>query len=127
MKHIPGFGAESAIPLVSKYNNLVVVRTLSKTHSLAGLRVGYAAANENLIAALCAVRDSFNSYPVDLLAQAGGAAALLDQAYYEKTSAEIMNTRKDTTDALSRMGVEVLPSAANFIFIKPPRVCQDGF
>lgn len=115
-----GFGAESAIPLVPKYDNLVVVRTLSKTHSLAGLRVGYAAANENLITALCAVRDSFNSYPVDLLAQAGGAAALSDEAYYEKTCAEIVKTRKYTADTLARMGVDVLPSAANFIFIKPP-------
>ncbi len=122
-----GFGAESAISLVPKYDNLVVVRTLSKTHSLAGLRVGYAAANENLIAALCAVRDSFNSYPVDSLAQAGGAAALADQAYYEKINAEIIKTRKYTADALSQMGVDVLPSAANFIFIKPPISAETVF
>lgn len=115
-----GFGAESVISLVDRYENLAVVRTLSKTHSLAGLRVGYVAANPNLIGALCAVRDSFNSYPVDSLAQAGGAAALADEAYYRANNEKIMRTREYTADALRQMGVLVLPSAANFIFIRPP-------
>lgn len=114
-----GFGAQSVMPLVPEYDNLVVVRTLSKSHSLAGLRVGYVAANENLIEALYAVRDSFNSYPVDSLAQAGGAAALSDGAYYKGINEKIIATREYTSDALSQMGVEVLPSAANFIFIRP--------
>lgn len=114
-----GFGAQSVISLVAKYDNLAVVRTLSKSHSLAGLRVGYVAANPNLIAALMAVRDSFNSYTVDSLAQAGGAAALADEAYYKQNSEKIIRTREHTANALREMGVEVLPSAANFIFIKP--------
>lgn len=112
------FGAESVMHLVSKYPNLVVVRTLSKSHALAGLRVGYAAANQNLIGALYAVRDSFNSYPVDSLAQAGGAAALLDTGYYKKTTAQILQAREYTVRELTAMGVETLPSSANFIFIR---------
>lgn len=113
------FGAESVISLVPKYENLVVIRTLSKSHALAGLRVGYAAANKNLIGALMAVKDSFNSYPVDSLAQAGGAAALGDREYYEKITGEIMRTREFTAGALRDLGVSVLPSSSNFLFIRP--------
>lgn len=113
------FGAESVISLVPKYENLVVIRTLSKSHALAGLRVGYAAANQNLIGALLAVKDSFNSYPVDSLAQAGGAAALADRDYYAKTTGEIIQTREFTAAALRDMGVLVLPSSSNFLFIRP--------
>lgn len=113
------FGGESVISLIPKYENLVVIRTLSKSHALAGLRVGYAAANKNLIEALLAVRDSFNSYPVDSLAQAGGAAALMDREYYEKITAEIVQTREFTAAALRDMGVQVLPSGSNFLFIRP--------
>jgi histidinol-phosphate aminotransferase len=113
------FGGESVISLVPKYDNLVVIRTLSKSHALAGLRVGYAAANKNLIGALLAVRDSFNSYPVDSLAQAGGAAALDDREYYAKITAEIIRTREFTAKALRDMGVLVLPSGSNFLFIRP--------
>ncbi len=113
------FGAESVINLVPKYDNLVVIRTLSKSHALAGLRVGYAAADKNLIGALMAVKDSFNSYPVDALAQAGGAAALLDREYYAKITAEIIATREFTAEALRDLGVQVLPSSSNFLFIRP--------
>ena len=113
------FGAQSVMHLVPKYENLAVVRTLSKAHALAGLRVSYVAANRNLIDALYAVRDSFNSYPVDTLAQAGGAAALLDAAYYKKTTAQIVEAREFVSRELAGMGVEVLPSSANFIFIRP--------
>ncbi len=116
------FGAQSALPLIDKYENLAVVRTFSKSHSLAGLRAGYVAAQKNLITALNAVKDSFNSYTVDMLAQAGAAAAMRDTAYYAKTTADIINERERTTLALAKMGYSVLPSAANFIFVK----CADA-
>ncbi len=121
------FGGESVMRLVDKYDNLAVVRTLSKSHSLAGLRVGYVAASPGLIRALMAVRDSFNSYPVDSLAQAGGAAALADGAYYKEQNAKIIQAREYTAAALRKMGVFVLPSAANFIFIKPKVPARDVF
>lgn len=122
-----GFGAQSVLPLVKKYGNLAVVRTLSKSHSLAGLRVGYVAASPDLIAALASVRDSFNSYPIDSLAQAGGAAALADGAYYKANNEKIIKTREYTANALLQMGVAVLPSEANFIFIKPPVAAETVF
>ncbi len=112
------FGAESAVSLVGRCQNLAVVRTLSKSHSLAGLRAGYVVADENLIAALRTVRDSFNSYPVDALAQAGAAAALADRAYHQKIKNEVIQTRETTVKALQGMGIAVLPSKANFIFMK---------
>ncbi len=116
------FGADSAIPLIKKYKNLAVVRTFSKSHSLAGLRVGYIAADENLIAALETVKDSFNSYTVDMLAQAGAAAALHDTAYYEETTKQIIADRESTRKALEAMGLLVLPSSANFLFVR----CEDA-
>ena len=121
------FGGESVISLVRKYKNLVVVRTLSKSHSLAGLRAGYVAADPNLISALYAVRDSFNSYPVDSLAQAGAAAALLDSVYYNENNKKIIQVREYTTAALREMDVCVLPSAANFIFMRPPVPAETVF
>lgn len=122
-----GFGAQSVLPLVKNYDNLAVVRTLSKTHSLAGLRVGYVAAAPDLIAALAAVRDSFNSYPVDSLAQAGGAAALGDAAYYKENNEKIIKTREYTANALLEMSAEVLPSKANFLFVRPPVPAETVF
>ncbi len=113
-----GFGAKSAASLIEKYDNLVVVRTLSKSHALAGLRVGFALAQENLIEALRAVRDSYNSYPLDTLAQAGAIAAISDTDYYDNISKKIMATREYTVTELSKMGVYCLPSSANFIFMK---------
>jgi len=111
------FGGTSAIPLVKDHDNLAVVRTLSKSHSLAGLRVGYVIANENLVAALNTVKDSFNSYPLDALAQAGAIAALKDTAYYEKTILDIINTRIYTIGELWKLGVSCLPSESNFLFV----------
>ncbi|HBU11418.1 MAG TPA: histidinol-phosphate transaminase [Clostridiales bacterium] len=112
------FGAQSAVPLIARYDNLVVVRTLSKSHSLAGLRVGYVLAHENLISALNTIKDSFNSYPLDRLAQAGAAAALSDTAYYEAATAKIIATREYTVAEFEKRGFTVLPSSANFIFVR---------
>lgn len=112
------FGAESAIPWIHEYDNLLVVRTLSKSYSLAGIRAGYAAGQPHLIRALETVRDSFNSYPVDRLAIAGAAAALDDQAWHEECCRRIVRTRERTRARLLELGHEVLPSKTNFLFVR---------
>lgn len=112
------FGAESADSLVDRFSQLLVVRTLSKSHALAGLRVGYALGQAPLIEALERVKDSFNSYPVDRLAQAGAAAAIEDEAWLERTRRRIVATRQRLVGALQARGFEVLPSLANFVFAR---------
>ena len=114
------FGAQSAVGLIDRYPNLVVAQTLSKSRSLAGLRVGFALGQENLIAALRCVRDSINSYTVDRVAQAGAAAALADRAYFDQTRQKVMNTRAWTARELEKLGFTVCPSQANFIFACHP-------
>lgn len=116
------FGAQSAVPLIKKYKNLLIVQTFSKGHSLAGLRLGYAIADKELILALHTAKDSFNSYPADRIAQALGALAISDKAYFEKTTQSIIKTREWFSDALKEMGFFVLPSATNFLFVKHPRL-----
>lgn len=110
------FGARSAVELIDRCPNLLVVRTLSKSYSLAGLRVGFAVGNEALIAALDTVKDSFNSYPVDRLAQAGAVGAIRDKAYFRATIGKISATRSFTAGELGRMGFAVCDSSANFLF-----------
>ena len=118
------FGAQSAVRLIDKYPNLLVVRTASKSRARAGLRVGWAMGDENLIAALRCVRDSVNSYTVDRLAQAGAAAAMEDEEYFQTVRQKVMDTRAWTERALNKKGFTVLPSQANFLFISRPG--QDG-
>ncbi|MBL8399177.1 MAG: histidinol-phosphate transaminase [Candidatus Accumulibacter sp.] len=115
------FGGESAIPLVNRFPNLLVVHTLSKSRSLAGLRVGYAVGNEELIEALERVKNSFNSYPLDRLALVGAIAALADERHFEKTRRAVIDSREQLRQDLLALGFEVLPSAANFIFVRHPR------
>lgn len=115
------FGAESAVPLLAECPNIVVVQTLSKSWSLAGLRVGFAIAHPTLIEALERVRDSFNSYTLDRVAQLGAAAALSDDAWFRETTAKIIATRERFTSGLRELGFEVLPSAANFVFAAHPK------
>lgn len=115
------FGADSAIGLIDRYPNLLVVQTLSKARSLAGLRIGFAAGQRHLIAALERVKDSFNSYPLDRLALAGAVAAYQDHAYFEQTRFAVMRSREGLTLALEDLGFEVLPSSANFILVRHPR------
>ncbi len=110
------FGAESAVGLVERYPQLLVVHSLSKSRSLAGLRVGYALGHGELIEALHRVKDSFNSYPLDRFALAGAAAAMEDRAYFEETCAKVVATRTRLVTGLESLGFDVLPSAANFIF-----------
>jgi histidinol-phosphate aminotransferase len=115
------FGAESAIPLVARYPNLLVVHTLSKSRSLAGLRVGFAIGQRNLVEALERVKDSFNSYPLDRLAQAGAAAALADDETFRQSREAVIETREWLARELAGLGFAVLPSAANFLFARHPR------
>ena len=114
------FGAQSAVELIDRYPNLIVVETLSKSRSLAGLRVGFAIGQENLINALRCVRDSINSYTVDRVAQAGAAAALLDGAYFDETRKKVMDTRAWTAAELEKLGFTVCPSQTNFLFARHP-------
>jgi histidinol-phosphate aminotransferase len=117
------FGAESVIPYLAGHPNLLAVHTLSKSACLAGLRLGFAIGSAELIEALCRMRDSFNSYPVDYLAQAGATAAIRDWAYYEEVNRRVVKTREWVAAALVADGFEVLPSKANFLFI---RSCRQG-
>ena len=114
------FGAESAVALVEKYDNLVVCQTTSKSRSLAGLRVGFAIAQPHLIAALEAVKNSFNSYPMDRFAIAAAVASFEDQAYFEAQNTKVIASREKLTAQLNELGFKVLPSAANFIFASLP-------
>ncbi|MGI6668636.1 MAG: histidinol-phosphate transaminase [Acetivibrionales bacterium] len=110
------FGGESAIGLTDEYPNLLVVRTLSKSHSLAGMRVGMAFGDKELISALESVKNSFNSYTLDRLAIAAGTAALKDDAYYRQTIAKVIATRERFTRELTSRGFLVTDSSANFVF-----------
>jgi histidinol-phosphate aminotransferase len=115
------FGAESAMPLIEKHPNLLVVHTLSKSRSLAGLRVGFAAGQRHLIEALERVKNSFNSYPLGRPAQAGAAAAYEDREHFEQTRQAVIAAREELTVQLWRLGFDVLPSKANFVFARHPR------
>ncbi|WP_447752859.1 histidinol-phosphate transaminase [Pseudomonas nicosulfuronedens] len=118
------FGGETAISLVNRYPNLLVAQTLSKSRSLAGLRVGFAVGHEDLIEALERVKNSFNSYPLDRLALAGAVASFEDQAYFEQTCNAVIHSREKLVAELKTQGFDVLPSAANFIFARHPQ--RDG-
>ncbi len=112
------FGGVSAISLVASYPNLLVSQTLSKSRSLAGLRVGIAVGHPDLIEALERIKNSFNSYPLDRVAIAGAAAAFADRAYFEQTCQQVMQSREALVLELQQRGFSVLPSAANFIFTR---------
>ncbi|MDG2460370.1 MAG: histidinol-phosphate transaminase [Luminiphilus sp.] len=115
-----GFGAETAAPLVSDYDNLVVTRSLSKSHALAGLRVGYALAHPELIEGLVRIKDSFNSYPIDALAQAVATASIEDVDWFNRSSAVIAHSREKMSQGLQALRFVVLPSQSNFVFVKHP-------
>ncbi|MFT5888764.1 MAG: histidinol-phosphate aminotransferase [Zhongshania sp.] len=112
------FGGSSAISLVDQYPNLLVTQTLSKSRSLAGIRVGYAVGHPELIEALERIKNSFNSYPIDRLAEYGAAASFADETYFQKTCAAVINEREALIQRLAAMDFVVLPSAANFIFCR---------
>ncbi len=112
------FGGSSAAVLVNRYPNLLVIQTLSKSRSLAGLRVGFAMGHPDLIMALERVKNSFNSYPLDRLAIAGATAAFTDVAYFKQTCAAVIATRTELVSQLTEMGFEIVPSSANFVLIR---------
>jgi histidinol-phosphate aminotransferase len=115
------FGGVSAISLVDRYANLLVCQTFSKSRSLAGLRVGFAVGHADLIEALERIKNSFNSYPLDRIAIAGATAAFTDQAYFRQTCERVINSRQALVSELQSRGFNVLPSAANFVFVRHPQ------
>ena len=116
------FGSESALCLLAEFPNLVVVRTFSKSLSLAGMRLGYAVASPELIQVLHRVKDSFNHFPVDVLAQKAGVAACQSTSYYEDCTKKIVEQRDDFIGFLRNLGWQVLDSSTNFIFTTKPGV-----
>jgi histidinol-phosphate aminotransferase len=112
------FGAKSAIALIDRYPNLLVVQTMSKSRSLAGMRVGFAFGHPQLIDALNRVKDSFNSYPLDRLAQVAGIAAYQDDAWFRASCAKVIASRERLAAGLTALGFEVVPSAANLLFAR---------
>lgn len=116
------FGGESCVPMIFRYDNLLVVQTMSKSRSLAGGRVGFALGSAELIAALNRVKYSFNPYNVNRLSLIAGAAAVEDEAYFQKCTAAIRGNRDWAVRELEQLGFTVLPSQANFIFVKSDRI-----
>ncbi|RKP56836.1 histidinol-phosphate transaminase [Cohnella endophytica] len=114
------FGGQSAVPFVAEYPNLLVVQTLSKSRSLAGLRVGMAVGHPDLIEGLNRIKNSFNSYTLDRLALAGAVAAIKDRKYFEETNRKVVATRTRTVEALNELGFRTIESEANFIFTTHP-------
>lgn len=116
------FGGESILPLIHTYDNLLVVRTFSKSRSLAGLRIGFAMGNAALIEALNSVKLSYNSYTMNLPSIIMGAEAVKDDVYFKETLQKIVATRKYVTKELKGLGFEVLDSKANFVFASHERI-----
>lgn len=111
------FGGESVVDLVNKYDNLLVIQTLSKSRSLAGMRVGFAFGSTELIEGLERVKNSINSYTLDKIAIVAAAEAIKDKEYFEITRNKIIKTRENVVEYLNKIGFDVLSSKANFIFI----------
>lgn len=109
----------SAISLINEFDNILVTQTFSKSRSLAGLRVGMAFGNVSLIEALTRMKNSFNSFPLDKLAQAGATASVIDVEYFEQMRQQVMYLRESLTADLTALGYDVLPSHANFVFARP--------
>ena len=112
------FGGKSMVEYIETYPNLLVIQTFSKSRSLAGLRVGFAIGNSQLIEGLNRVKNSFNSYTIDRLALIGAAEAIKDKNYFDVTTKKIIRTREDTVKKLENLNFEILDSKANFIFVK---------
>ena len=108
---------KSAIGLINKFDNLLVIRTFSKSHSLAGMRIGYAIGNTELIGGLFRMKNAFNSYPLDMLAQIAAAAAIKDVEYWNETRRKIISIREKTAKSLRSAGLFVPSSQANFLFV----------
>lgn len=116
------FGAESVLKLTEKYENLLVVRTFSKSRSMAGIRIGYAIGSPKLIATMNAVKQSINSYTMNHITIALGVASVEDDAYFKSVLAKVMKTREDATKRLRAMGFIIPDSKTNFLFAEYPGV-----
>lgn len=116
------FGAESAVGLTRRYGNLLVTRTFSKSHSLAGARLGFGIACPELIADLTAIKDSTNPYNVNAMTQMAGIAALRDNGYYMENCRRVAQTREDTLKSLRALGFEATASKSNFLFVRHPEI-----
>lgn len=116
------FGGESALPLLEKYDNLMVVQTFSKSRAMAGMRIGYAFGNEKLIGCLLDCRFSFNSYPMNRPALAAGAAALKNDCYFKETCGRIIRTRERVKKELKELGFSFADSRTNFVFARHEKV-----
>ncbi|MCF3944591.1 histidinol-phosphate transaminase [Oceanobacillus alkalisoli] len=114
------FAEESAVDLLKKYDNLLIIQTMSKSRALAGLRLGFALGSPELIEGLVRIKDSFNSYTIDRLAIVGGVAAIKDKAYFTETKNKVIATRNWVTKELENLGFTVLPSQTNFLFVTHP-------
>lgn len=114
------FGGKSAIPLLKQYDNLLIIQTFSKFRSLAGIRLGVAIGNQTIISKLYDVKNSFNSYPIDSLAQVIGKASMEDSDYIKENALKIIQTREYTKQELKKLGFVMPDSYANFIFVKHP-------
>ncbi|MBY6210310.1 histidinol-phosphate transaminase [Microbulbifer agarilyticus] len=120
------FGGESAVSLIDRYPNLLVIHTLSKSHALAGLRLGYAMGQAHLIEGLNRAKNSFNSYPIDGIAQKVATAAIADRAWLADNCAKVIATREWTCEQLTKLGFDIVPSTANFIFAKPTKTSAEA-
>ena len=116
------FGGDTAIPLLERFDNLLITRTMSKSRSLAGLRIGYAIGSVTMIEALNRIKNSFNSYTIDQLALAAGVASVKDSDYFHTTVQAIIRTREQSRNVFESVGFKVLPSAANFLFVHHPDI-----
>lgn len=119
------FGGKSALPLIERYENLLVVQTFSKSRSMAGMRIGFAIGSRPLIDAMYAVRNSYNSYTMNLPSILCGVEAVKDRAYFDKTRTAIIETRELVTKQLEQLGFFVLPSKTNFLFVTHERVSAE--
>ncbi|WP_226663597.1 histidinol-phosphate transaminase [Microbulbifer aggregans] len=120
------FGGDSAIKLIADYPNLLVIHTLSKSHALAGLRLGYALGQAHLIEGLNRTKNSFNSYPIDGIAQRVAAAAIADRSWLADNCGKVIATRQRCCAALTALGFDIVPSTANFIFAKPGAISAEA-
>lgn len=116
------FGSQSAVSLIDQYPNLLVIQTLSKSRSLAGLRVGFAFGSQELIEGLNRTKNSFNSYTLDRVALAGAVAAIEDEAYFAETTKKVIATRERVLAELTELGFVCTKSKANFVFIRHPQI-----
>ena len=112
------FAPHSAIDMLGRYENVLLLRTFSKSYGLAGMRIGFALGSPDLVEALDAVKDSYN---LDRLAIVAAAVAIADESHHGKVVAEVVRNRGDLTARLEHLGFEVVPSAANFVFVRPPK------